>query len=140
VNQAPAPSSPPSTASRAPEHRRAARLLLPAELSATAIDRLRDELYQHVRRSPVPVVLDGRAVRHISPAGIGVLVAAALLAQANGTSVRIDQPSESLRQAVRGYAGAGLILDQPPASPAVPRSPAGIGGSRGLTRPSVPTL
>ena len=100
--------------------------VLPAELSGTAIDRLRDELYRHVRSNPAPVVLDGRGVRHVSPAGIGVLVAAALLAQASGTSLRISRPSESLRQAVRGYAGAGLILDQPPAraSPAAPGPPA----------------
>ena len=120
---------PPGVAGRLPGRRRAARPVLPAELTGTAIDRLRDQLYQHVRGNSAPVVLDGRAVRHIFPAGIGVLVAAALLAQASGTSVRIDQPSESLRQALSGYAGAGLILDQPPAraSPAASGSAAGIG-------------
>jgi anti-anti-sigma regulatory factor len=116
VNPLPASGSAPAVAERAEGRTRPQpeRLVLPAELTATAIDRLRDELYRHVRHSAAHIVLDGRDVRQVSAAGIGVLVAAALLAQAKGTSVRIARPSDDLRQALRGYAGTGLILDQPP--------------------------
>jgi anti-anti-sigma regulatory factor len=113
VNPLLAPGSPPAVARRTHSRPQPARLALPAELTATAIDRLRDELYRHVRHSTANIILDGRDVRQISAAGVGVLIAAALLARTRGTSVCIARPSDDLRRALRGYAGAGLILEQP---------------------------
>jgi STAS domain len=54
---------------------------LPAVLHAGGVDQLRDRLYRLLRHAGSEVVLDGSSVEEISPAAVGVLVAAALLAQ-----------------------------------------------------------
>jgi anti-anti-sigma regulatory factor len=81
---------------------------LPAVLHAGAVDQLRGRLYRLLRHAGSQVVLDGSSVEEISPAAVGVLVAAALLAQKTGSTVHVTRPSPVLQRALRPYRDIGL--------------------------------
>jgi anti-anti-sigma regulatory factor len=86
---------------------------LPAVLHAGAVDELRDRLYRLLRHAGSEVVLDGSSVQEISPAAAGVLVAAALLAQQTGSTLRVARPSPVLQHALRPYRDIGLAVAKP---------------------------
>jgi anti-anti-sigma regulatory factor len=83
---------------------------LPAVLHAEAVDQLRDRLYRLLQPAGSEVVLDGSSVEVISPATVGVLVAAALLAQKTGSALHVGRASPALRRALRPYRGIGLAV------------------------------
>jgi anti-anti-sigma factor len=103
---------------------------LAPHLTDRCVDELRDDLYAAIRRHRW-VTLEGRDVAVVSAAAIGVLVAAALLAQQLDGGVVLDAPSSALRTALSGYRGARdlfrvrLAPSEPINSVPIPPLPAG---------------
>lgn len=86
-------------------------ITLPRSLNDEAADTLRDNVYEAIRAAENHVALDGANVEDISPAGVGVLVAAALLAQSAGSSLQIQRPSSPLRRLLARHQHVAEILD-----------------------------
>ena len=78
------------------------------------VDRLRPTLLQTVRTATTPVVLlDAQHVELISSAGLGLLVAAALLAREQGKRLEVRRCSELFRQSI-GLTGLARHLGMAP--------------------------
>jgi anti-anti-sigma regulatory factor len=76
-------------------------VVLPMTLVGDEVDRLRPKLLGAVRDSARPVVdLDAGAVELISSAGLGLLVAAALLARDQGKRLEVRRSSELFRSSI----------------------------------------
>ena len=61
------------------------------------IESLRDGLYDLLLDKNSHIILDAADVRSISAAGVGVLIAAALIAQKTGATLQIANPSSTVR-------------------------------------------
>jgi anti-anti-sigma factor len=86
-------------------------LALPGMVCADAIETLRDNLYDLLRKPGTHVILDASEVEAISAAGIGVLIAAALLAQQTGSTLQITGPSTALCRVLARHEHVAEILD-----------------------------
>jgi anti-anti-sigma factor len=75
-------------------------ITLPTHIDGAQIEMLRPELMRAVRSAVTVVVLDGAKVELISSAGLGMLVAAALIGAESGVRIEIDRPSELFRQSL----------------------------------------
>ena len=84
---------------------RPAALRLAPHLTDAHVDELREEVYAAIRRHRC-VTLEAGEVAVVCAAAVGVLVAAALLAQQLGGGLVLDTPSAALRTALRGCRGA----------------------------------
>lgn len=111
----------------------AVTVALPRQLHAHQVEKLRDRLYKPLRDPSNHLVLDGANVEHITPAGICVLVAAALLAQQTGATIHLTRPSPALHRELRRYRHiAGLLAEPPPDANRGNGGNDGNGGAHGL--------
>ena len=85
---------------------------LPSLLGDDDAETLRDDLYDLLRTPGTPVTLDANGVEGISTTGIGVLIAAALVAQSTGSTLHIRRPSDAaIRRVPARYEHVAEILD-----------------------------
>jgi anti-anti-sigma factor len=84
-------------------------ITLPANLAEAEVDRVRPELMRAVRLAESVVVLDAARVELISSAGLGMLVAAALIGAERGIRLQVARPSALFRQSL-GLTGLGRHL------------------------------
>jgi anti-anti-sigma factor len=75
-------------------------ITLPALLDGAEVERLRPDLMRAVRQAQTAVVLDASAVELISSAGLGMLVAAALIGAERGVRIEVARPSPLFRQSL----------------------------------------
>ncbi|MDX6284562.1 MAG: hypothetical protein QOG53_47 [Frankiales bacterium] len=76
-------------------------LTLPTALVGEEVDRLRPALLTYVRQAGGPIVsLDATDVELISSSGLGLLVAAALVAQEHGRRLQVRRCSELFRESI----------------------------------------
>jgi anti-anti-sigma regulatory factor len=76
-------------------------LVLPDVLDGAALERLRTQLLGLLRRTPEAVItLDAGGVERISTAGLGLLVAATLIAGERGVRLEVDPASELFRRSI----------------------------------------
>lgn len=76
-------------------------LVLPIALVGDEVERLRPALLRAVREATNPVVeLNAQYVELISSSGLGLLVAAAMLAREQGKSLEVRRASELFRQSI----------------------------------------
>ncbi len=88
-----------------------ALIVLPASFADEQVDDVRDVLLPQAQTCHGgEVVIDGGAVRFVSAAGLGVLVAAALVAQVHGGSLVVRPASEDLARAIRCVRGHPIRL------------------------------
>lgn len=86
-------------------------LTLPRLLGDDAVDTLRDRIYDLLIEPGTRLSLDASRVEDISPAGVGVLIAAALLAQRTRSTLQIAEPSDTLRRILARHQHVAEILD-----------------------------
>jgi anti-anti-sigma factor len=92
-------------------------VVLPAVIDDAVLEGLRKDLIGRLRRTAMPVVrLDASHVERISSAGLGVLVAAALLAGQRGIRLEVAASSALFRESI---ALTGLARHLPMAEPAL---------------------
>lgn len=95
-----------------------AAVILPIALMGEEVDRLRPTLLRTVREATTPVVtLDAHHVELISSSGLGLLVAAALLARDQGKRLEVRRASDLFRRSI-GLTGLARHLGMEP-EPAV---------------------
>ena len=75
-------------------------ITLPAQLDGAEVERLRPDLMRAVRSAHATVVLDAAAVELISSAGLGMLVAAALIGAEQGVRLVVTRPSPLFQQSL----------------------------------------
>ena len=75
-------------------------ITLPALLDGVEAERLRPTLMHAVRSDHPVVVLNASNVELISSAGLGMLVAAALVGAERGVRIEVERPSELFRQSL----------------------------------------
>jgi anti-anti-sigma factor len=75
-------------------------ITLPRLLDGEEAERLRPTLLRAVRSADAVVVLDAANVQLISSAGLGMLVAAALIGAESGVRIEVARPSELFRQSL----------------------------------------
>jgi anti-anti-sigma factor len=89
-------------------------VVLPVALMGAEVDRLRPTLLRTVREATPPVVtLDAQHVELISSSGLGLLVAAALLARDQGKQLEVRRASELFRRSI-GLTGLARHLGMEP--------------------------
>ncbi|MFL6240650.1 MAG: STAS domain-containing protein [Actinomycetes bacterium] len=89
-------------------------ITLPAILDGGEVDDLRPVLMRAVHTAPTAVVLDAAHVELISSAGLGMLVAAALIGAERGVRIDVVRPSALFRQSL-ALTGLGRHLGIAPA-------------------------
>jgi anti-anti-sigma factor len=86
------------------------RITLPTRLDGCDLETLRPQLLAAVRQpTDVVVVLDAGDVELISSAGLGLLVAAAMIGAESGVRIEVDRPSSLFRRSL-GLTGLGRHL------------------------------
>jgi anti-anti-sigma factor len=88
-------------------------ITLPAQLDGAEVEQLRPELMRVVRSAHASVVLDASAVELISSAGLGMLVAAALIGAELGVRIDVERASPLFRQSL-ALTGLGRHLGMAP--------------------------
>jgi anti-anti-sigma regulatory factor len=84
---------------------------LAPSLCTDTVETLRDHLYDLLREPGRHVVLDGSELEDISAAGVGVLIAAGLVAQQTGATLQIANPSPVLRRTLVRHQHVAKILN-----------------------------
>jgi anti-anti-sigma regulatory factor len=87
-------------------------ITLPPILADEHVDEIRNALLPRARACDGDeVIIDGAAVRVVSAAGLGVLVAAALVAQVHRGTLVVCGASEDLARAIGAVRGHPIRLD-----------------------------
>jgi anti-anti-sigma factor len=75
-------------------------IILPTLLDGAEAERLRPTLMRAVRSGDAVVVLNAAHVELISSAGLGMLVAAAMIGAERGVRIEVESPSALFRQSL----------------------------------------
>jgi anti-anti-sigma factor len=95
--------------SNRPSHDETIRL--PSVLDGPAVDQLRTTLYQLIENTtPRRIIVDSSQVTILSDVGLGVLVAAALLAQRHQVTLTLSSPSQRVLFAIDRHPTLSRVL------------------------------